>query len=123
MVGGGSRRGGILLDTLVSGDTNGLNASLDGHYTVPAGKTAHLQHAITNVSKNHDMVIRLKSRLFGENTFSMDAELSNYQSSFPIDLSNGPIKFNEKVDIKIVARSNNTDVPVNVILIFMVVDN
>lgn len=123
VVGGGSRRGGILRDTFVANDANGLNASQDAHYTVPAGKTVYLEHAITNVSKNHDMVIRLKSRLFGEDVFSMDAELSNYQSSFPIDLSTGPIKFVEKTDIKVVARSNNDDVPVNVIMIFLVINN
>lgn len=119
----GSTRGQISFDSSVVGNENGLNSSQDGHFTVPAGKTALITGFAINVSKNHDVTIRSLVRFFGEDGFIMVGEQSNYQNSFPADFATSPIKLLEKTDLKIIARSNNTTVPVNAIINITLVDN
>jgi len=116
-------RCGILFDDDVAGDENGLNFAQDGRYTVPAGKTLVSMSITTNVSKNHDVILRSQVRFFGSDGFLSIGEMSNYQSAFFDDFSAAPITLPEKSDIRFRARSNNTAVPVTVIFVFVLVDN
>jgi len=116
-------RGQINLDSSVAGDVNGLNGTQDGHFTVPSGKTAQLSLLLTNATKDHDVTIRLYVRAFGIDEFRMAGEMGNYQNTFEERLDFVPIVFPEKTDIKMMARSNNTDVVVNTQMHFTISDN
>jgi len=116
-------RCGIYYDDSVAGDENGLNSAQDFHYTCPAGKTAWLWRLVISTSKNHDIVIRGRKRLFGEGGFQTLGEYTDYQSTFPIDFEKTPIKLEEKSDFKITARSNNAEVPVSIAASIIEVDN
>lgn len=121
--GGTLIRGMIEMDATISTDTHGLNSSLDGHFTVPAGKTALFTGIVTNVTKNHDVAFRLLVRAVNVDGFVIVTEQGNYQNNFFEDASRFASVFAEKTDIKAIARSNNTSVPVNFKLGFLVIDN
>lgn len=126
-VAGGSgptaRRGGILFDTSVVGDERGFNASQDGRYTTPAGKTSFITGIINNVQKNFDVTLRLFTRQFGQTAFILLAEMNNYQTSFQDQLEEAPIPLPEKTDVKIQVRSDNTSVSVSTFMLITEVDN
>lgn len=122
-VSGAEIRGQINFDASVVGDENGLNRSHDGHLTVPAGKTGLLVDVVTNTTKNHDVTVRIYVREFGETGFRMIAEMGNYQNSFQVPLNVTPVIFPEKSDTKMVARSNNEEVVVNIQMHFILIDN
>ena len=116
-------RGLIICDDSVTGDTHGLNNSLDAHYTVPAGKTAFPVLVTTNVTKNHDVTIRALVRADGVDGFTTLAPMRNYQNSFILPLDLAPAGLPEKTDAKFIARSNNSAVAVVVELLIILIDN
>jgi len=76
-----------------------------------------------NTSKNHEVDIAVFARLVENEGFTSLGEQSVYQNSVALDKTTAPVSFPEKTDIKVSARSNNTVVPVNVVLTFLLVDD
>jgi len=109
----GANRGRVL-----AGNGN----SLDGHYTVPAGKTAFLVFVYSNINKNDDGEVMLKSTLGDAGIFSIRFPLSLYQNSVVSPVSLAP-SFPEKSDLNLVATATDGDAKISVALQFIVRDN
>ena len=90
-------------------------------FTVPAGKTALLQHFTLFTKKNKDFTLRLKVTPFGRATVT-GGELSTYQTEqdFPIV---APFQLSEKGDILVEVKSDNQDTTALTFLDFLIVDN
>lgn len=95
--GGGNIRGQIN-----AGDVNSFN----GHFTVPAGETAHLSFIFSNINKNEDVQFSLKATVGEGGVFSRRFLLSLYQNTFGTELF-VPVSFGEKSDLKIVGFSSD----------------
>jgi hypothetical protein len=111
--GGGDLRGQINAEN---------NNSLDGHYTVPTGKTAFLEFVFTNINKNEDIEIELESTIGDAGIFSKRFNLSIYQDSivgnFPY-----PAAFTEKSDLRPIASSSDVNAKAVYAAQFVVIDN
>jgi len=103
----------IPYDDSIVGDEHGLNVSRDSHYTVPADTSGLLLDAFANTSKNHESDVIVMARFPGQDGFRPLGEQSIYQNSISILLGNTPVFLEAKLDLKFVARSNNTIVDVN----------
>ena len=113
----------ITYDDSITDDEHGFNNTQDIHYTVPAGKTSFPVLVLTNVTKNHDVTVRVLVRGVGSEGFTTLAEMGNYQNTFTLDISNTPAALPEKTDVKFIARSNNTAVSVIVELFLTEINN
>lgn len=112
-VGGQLPRGAVLI---------GENVSLDGHYTVPAGKVAYFFDAVEEINKNEDVVIEFQ-RTTGENgIFLTFAKSSIYQSLNTLSLKAGSRRFEEKTDFKLTALSTNPAATPFIVMVFIEVD-
>lgn len=110
--------GGLSRGRIIAGNGN----TMDGHYTVPAGKTAALTFVYANINKNQDAEAILTHRTAADSAFFQRFTISVYQDSIvgPIPI---PTIFGEKSDLVVIAKSSNTDAKVTVALQFYVEDN
>lgn len=111
--GGGNVRGQIN-----GGDVNSLN----GHFTVPAGETAFLVFAFSNINKNEDIQLAVKATIGDGGVFSQRFLLSLFQEAFSTKLA-VPLAFGEKSDLKIVGVSSDVAGIGSMALQFMVQEN
>ncbi len=113
-------RGAILFDDSIVGDEHGNNESLSSHVTIEANKSGFIKDLVGNTSKNNEADFILLGREFGSDAFKPLGQRGIYQNTssandeFP--------EITEKMDIKIIARSNNNAVPVNNMMGLVVVD-
>ena len=112
VAGGGDIRGKI-----IAGNGN----TLDGHYTIPAGKTAFIVFVYTNISKDNDGEILLRSTNGTDGIFSIRFPLSIYQNSVVSQVAI-PAAFTEKSDLKLTAISSNAANKQSAVLQFIEVD-
>lgn len=101
----------------------GFNVTQDLFLTVPAWKTFYPASILVNSTKNHDVIARNAVRFFGEDWFNYFANFSVYQDTFQKTFSTLARSFPEKTDIKFIARSNNAEVAVTVIIEWYFIDN
>jgi len=113
----------IVYDDNIVGDEHGNNSTSSAAYTVPAGKTALLISIYFNTSKNHQTDISIWNRDDGTTGFIKNFDISVYQNSAALDADKLTPRIGEKVDLKVLARSNNTSVDVNVRVGLIEVDN
>ena len=73
--------------------------TLQGFYTVPAGKTAYLLQLSASASKNQETIVGLWQKPFGEQ-FRIAQTMALYQSNQTLEFA-VPIKFTEKTDIEV----------------------
>ena len=113
IIGGGSERGRILAEE---------NKTYHGHYTVPAGKTAFLIGAASNVNKNKDAEIKHLATTGDNGIFISGLPLSLYQNT--VNLSGMvPRAIVEKSDTKFMAEAQNPGTKIAATCVFLVVDN
>lgn len=98
VAGGGAVRGGMLA---------GENIALDGHYTVPAGITAHIVSIFQEINKNEDVVLSYLATNGTNGIFLAGIKSSIYQDSAHFPFSLAALKLEEKSDFKIMAVSSN----------------
>jgi len=110
--------GGLIRALIIAGRGN----TLDGHYTVEAGKTAFLKFVFTNINKNEDIELELLSTIGDGKIFSTRFFLTIYQSSIVSEVVLAS-PFTEKSDLKLVAVSTNTNAKAVAALQFYVFDN
>lgn len=111
-------RGRIL--TPVSGAGGGN--TLGGHHTVPAGFTDHLVFVFSGINKNEDLDIRLMSTIGDAGVFSTRFRINLYQNTVPSPVVI-PATFTEKSDLKLIAKSTNTNAVGSVALQFVRTEN
>jgi len=128
----GWNKGKILIRVAGGGDCRtcidiqngvGINVTQDSHYTVQAGKTLYLTQIVINTTKDHDITARMVYRLFGEGGFLTKGSIGVYQNSYILPFTNISRIFTEKTDIKYIAKSNNTEVPVTSVMEGYLIDN
>jgi hypothetical protein len=114
VVSAGAARGAILV---------GENFTKDGHYTVPAGKTAFLLNLFEEINKNEDVVLRYKITRGTNGIFRTAFKSSVYQSNvdIPIIFTQSPLV--EKTDVKVTAISTNAAASPSTIMQLIEVDN
>lgn len=108
--GGGAARGGIAWDDTVSSDKNGLNSSLDSHYTVPSGFTFFPQLITVNTVKGDELRVRTQLKPFGAAAFLTASEIGVYQNNYVQNFSDTPLAIPEKSDLRVIGRSGVGDV-------------
>lgn len=115
-------RGRIIFDQSVVGDPNGLNNSLDGHYTTEDGIVTMPLFVSTNTSKNQDLTVRSALFVDGLEGIITLAENSNYQDTFFQNLADGPFILPPRTDILFIARSLNVNTKANVSFILLLIE-
>jgi hypothetical protein len=125
---GAENAGNITFQVLGGGDIRSQinateNETGDGHYTVPAGKTAFIDYFYSEINKNEDIRYRAR-RTDGDNgifrtIFTMSLYQANFGNSFPAPSDPLP----EKTDFKVVGKSSNLLAEANIITQFITVDN
>ena len=116
-------QGSIAFEDRVAGDGHGLNSSQSSHFTIPAGKTGHSQFFLVNTIKNQDVSVRALIRQFNSDAFFSGADISIYQNAVVEDLSLTPTAFEEKMDFKLIARSDNPGAIVSAVHTLFFVDS
>jgi len=127
--GSGAENAGLLTITVAgAGDVRGAiianeNVSLDGHYTVPAGKTAFAVSISEEINKGEDILLKYKATRGTNGIFRTVIISTLYQSSvfFPIIAVKDPLV--EKSDLKITAVSTNPASTPSVVIGIIEVDN
>lgn len=120
--------GNITVRVAGSGNTRGQinageNEALDGHFTIPAGKTGYLIAWYCEAEKGEDLNMRIR-RTDGENgIFRTIGTLSVYQNNIVAPFNGPSDPISEKSDILIKAISSNIDVSASVIMQILLVDN
>ncbi len=112
---GGTAQGEIVL---------GENQTLMTHYTVPAGKTAYMMYLFASVGKGDDCQIQLikKDATDANGGFRMAVRFPLYQNNYARE-SEVPLKFTEKMDLVIRAKSIGGGIQVGAGFDLIVVDN
>lgn len=111
---GGATRGALLA---------GENIALDGHYTVPAGKTSFIVGIFQEINKNEDVVVSYLATRGENGIFRAGIKSSIYQSSATFPFVLAAIKLEEKTDFKTMAVSSNLIATPLVMIQIIEVDN
>jgi hypothetical protein len=97
------------------------NQTLMAFYTVPAGKTAYLKKWYVNTGKASDLEVDFYVRPFGE-CFQLKEHVHIYESSYEYEFC-VPLKYTEKSDIEIRAKTSATTQEVSAGFDLILIDN
>jgi len=101
----------------------GFSVSQDGHFTVPANKTAFALQSTPFYEKNQDGDVRGRLLVFGTNTFLTTGQFAFYQNAFDIEVK-ALVPFPEKSDLIFQGTSTNPGpITVSLVLELLIVDN
>jgi len=97
--------------------------SVDGHFTVPAGKTLFFRQVVTYLPKNVDGDVRVRTKSNAPDAAWVTAgDLPYYQNNFALPIM-ALISVPEKTDVNIQARLSSAGGRVQQITEFLLVDN
>lgn len=83
----------------------GAGQTLMALYTIPAGKTGYLLKVVGSIDANNDALFRIYTRPFNK-SFNVKGQFGVFASGFDYNYP-VPLKFEEKTDIQIKAKSQN----------------
>ena len=92
--------------TIRSRIRSGRGRTLNGFFTVPAGKTLFGEQLQVIVPKNQDIIMQCRTLIFGTNTFVLGAPLPLYQNNTITTFKALPT-LPEKTDLRFTASSKN----------------
>lgn len=112
-VGGGNPRGFIKAN---------LSVAQDGHWSIPAGKTALLLTSQGFMPKNEDGEMIIETMVDGTNTWIRVLPVPVYQTGFDIDIL-ARLRIAEKTDLRFRVKTTNPNVKVAAVVEQLILDN